>query len=429
MAEFHYDQNAEESVIGSMLEDNKVIPICAGMLTAESFLFTPHKILFSACVELSNSGKPVDAITIADRLGEADLNRVGGIQFIFNLVEQTPSAANAEYYAEIVQSGLVRRQLDVSAKQILSLTQEEFDIEVTKAKAQELILKVGADVSSYERLPITDQVNNAYERLLGVKRGEHVEISTGFSQFDELTGGLHRKEFFILAGLPTIGKSAFIHNVLYNVAVKDNLPAVLFCYESNHVQVLLRMVAAQSGIDVQSNSQEALSDSVMEVLVKLKHSNLIIEDSCPRSIEYATSHCRRLKLEHPELAVAVFDHVHLMTADIGRYDNRESEVSKIADGLKDLAKSLNIATVGLSQLSRASIRRQEKRPMLDDLRASGTLEANADGVAFVYREDYYEALTDSPISSTELITRKNRNGPVGTTDFAYNRALSRFTEG
>lgn len=428
MADFHYNERAEMTVLGSMLEDNKVIPLCLEKLTSQSFFFNPHQIVFDACIKLNNENKAVDPVTISSALEEAELNRIGGIDYLFDLQGRIPTTANIEHYIDIVLDSHIRRQLDIGAKQIIQLTQEELSIDETMTKSQEIILSIGSDALVNEQLSILDQVDNTYEHLLKIERGDYVEIATGFKNLDSLTDGLHKQEFAIVAGLSSVGKSAFIHNIIYNIAINDNLPVVLFCYESNHVQVLKRIASAQSGVDIQENPKMALSQNVQEVLSKIKQSDLIIEDACPRTVEYAVSHCRRLKLEYPELTVAVFDHIHLMSADVGGYSNYEREISKISGTLKDLAKSLNIAVIGVSQMSRASIRRADTRPMLDDLRYSGSLENDSDLVIFVYREDYYESLTDSPISEAEIIVRKNRNGPVGDLSFEYNRALSLFTE-
>ena len=428
MADFHYNQRAEMTVIGSMLEDNKVIPLCLEKLTSQSFFFNPHQIVFDACVKLNNENKPIDPVTLSSALEEAELNRIGGIDYLFDIQGRIPTTANIEHYIDLVLDSHIRRQLDAGAKQILTLTQEQLAINETITKAQELILKVNSDVLLDEQLTISEQISNTYEHLLKLEKGEYTEISTSYSKLDMLTDGFHRKDFTIIAGLPSVGKSGLAHNMLYNIAVEANNTAVLFCYESNYIQVILRMLSAQSGVDLQESPKLSLSEDVINVLAKIKNSNLIIEDTCPRSVEYAVSHCRRLKLEHPELKVVIFDHLHLMTADTGQYSSPEREVSKISGMLKDLAKSLNIAVVGICQMSRASIRRADTRPMLDDLRHSGSLEADADLVMFVYREDYYDTLTISPVSAVELIVRKNRNGPIGTINFEYNRALSLFTE-
>ncbi|KKN58775.1 hypothetical protein LCGC14_0548700 [marine sediment metagenome] len=428
MADFHYNQRAEMTVIGSMLEDNKVIPLCIEKLTSQSFFFNPHQIVFDACTKLNHENKPIDPVTLSSTLEEGELNRIGGIDYLFDLQGRIPTTANIEHYIDLVLDSHIRRQLDIGAKQIIQLTQEGLSIDETLINSQELILTIGSDVMANEQLSISDQVNNAYEHLLKIEKGEYVEISTGYDKLDLLSDGFHRQEFAIVAGLSSVGKSAFMHNIIYDIAINNNCPVVLFCYESNHVQVIKRMVSAQSGVDIQANTKMAVSEDVMNILAKIKHSNLIIEDVCPRSVEYAVAHCRRLKLEYPDLTLAVFDHIHLMTADVGGYSNYEREVSKISATLKDLAKSLNIAVVGICQMSRASIRRADTRPMLDDLRASGSLEQDSDLVMFIYREDYYDSFTISPVSATELIVRKNRNGPIGTINFEYNRALSLFTE-
>lgn len=428
MADFHYNEIAEMTVLGSMLLDNTTIPLCSEKLTSQNFLLNPHQMVFDACIKLSNENKAVDPVTISGILDEAELNRIGGIDYLFDLQGRIPTTDNIEHYINLVFDSHIKRQLDVSAKRITQLTQEGLSADEAVTKAQELILSIGSDALVNEQLSIYDQVNNTFNHLLDIGKGEYIEISTGYPKLDLLTDGLHRKEFAIIAGLSSVGKSAIVHNIMYDIAINNNLPVVLFCYESNHVQVLKRIASAQSGVDIQESPELARSQAVQAVLSKIKQSDLVIEDICPRNVEWAVSHCRRLKLEYPELAVAIFDHIHLMSADVGQYSNYEREVSKISGTLKDLAKSLNIAVVGVSQMSRASIRRADTRPMLDDLRYSGSLENDADLVMFVYREDYYNSLTESPISEAEIIVRKNRNGPIGTIPFKYNRALSLFTE-
>jgi replicative DNA helicase len=428
----HYDETAEQSVLGAMMESPKALSSCMVILGSdiEVFFRAAHKIIYHHIRELVRDGKAVDPVLVGERIDKDEgLNRIGGGTVLYEMVEKLPTAANADYYAEIVRGRFLYRQLDIGAKQILTLTKEGKPIDETIALSQEAILSVGADGSS-EYLTPSDQVNSTYEYYLQFNDASSmVEIPTGFpNTLDPLIGGLHRQEFFLLAGLPSMGKSAFAHNILYHVAVERGLPCVLFCYESNHRMIHTRMVASQTGTHLSDNPQAITSEPVINVLAKIKHSNLIIRDNCPMTIEFAVAEARRLKFEHPDLAIVMFDHIHQMTAE-GQHGSRNQELTVISGQLKRLAKQLDVAVVGVAQLSRGVIRRKgENRPQLSDLRDSGSLEQDGDTVVFIHRDDYFsdddsETSTsfDNPVSLTEIIVRKQKDGMIGVCSYNYHR--------
>lgn len=428
--EFHYEEDAEKAVLGAMMEDIKAVPACIHILgeNPEVFLFIPHQIIYGTMVELFKEAKAIDPVLLCERIEKREeLNRIGGAVYIYDLWKSVPTAENAEYYSDIVKTSYIRRQLDVGAKKILQLTKEEVSLTELLSLAQECVLKVGVD-SIPKTITPAEQANDTYNQLVNWSKGKLVEISTGFPQLDALTYGLHRKQLTVLASPPSVGKSAFAHNILYHLAVENNVPCVLFCYESDHVAVHARMISMATGIDLRQHPELTTSEEVIRILKKIEKSPLIIEDICPRSVEYAVTATRRWQLEYPHLAVIICDHLQMMSsAQTGRYDNYEREMARISGSLKDLAKTANVAVMGISQLSRDSVKRA-RRPSLDDLRGSGALEQDGDLVMFLYREDYFETLYDSPISETELIVRKQKDGPIGTIKLQYERAISRFKE-
>jgi replicative DNA helicase len=296
-----------------------------------------------------------------------------------------------------------------------------------QSKAQELISGVTSGLD--KEISIKEQADKAHERLMQMSNGLHIELSTGFINLDLMLSGLQKKKYYLIAGLPSVGKSCFAHNILYHIAVELQQPAALFCYESDAASVILRMVSMKTGIDLFENAHKTKdNERVVEVFSKIQKSPMMIFDDMPFNVEYAVAKAQRLKVEYPDLSLIVFDHLHEMTADVGKYGNQEAVVSTISGNLKRLAKLIDVPVVALCQMSRASIKQQNPRPMLNDLRASGALEFGADVVVFVYRDDYYESTTPSPISETEIIIRKNRDGPVGTLKYQYYRAINKFEE-
>ena len=425
----HYDKDAEIAVIASMMADNANIPRCVEILNqGDAFVFSPNRILYLAMKSLWENGKPCDVVSVANQVElNGDLTRIGGREYIADIAIFDAVPENLEYYAKLVHELFVRRQLSACAPKIQQIANEDLTVDEMQSNAQELIssLSTGFD----KEVGIKEQADKAHERLMQMSEGNHIELSTGFSNLDLMLSGLQKKKYYLIAGLPSVGKSSFAHNILYHVAVELQRPAALFCYESDAASVILRMVSANTGIDLFENAHKTKNNAeVVNVFSKIQKSPLIILDDMPFSVEYAVAKAQRLKVEHPDLSLIVFDHLHEMTADVGKYGNQESVVSTISGNLKRLAKIIDIPVLALCQMSRASIKQQNPRPMLNDLRASGALEFGADVVVFIYRDDYYEQATPSPISETEIIIRKNRDGPVGTLKYQYYRAISKFEE-
>lgn len=418
----YFDRDAERAVLGIMLDNNVVIAMVQEKLGQDESVFalSSHRIIYKAILEMTGN---IDQITLTSKLREQhNLTKAGNI--IPQLANQTYDHDSIGDYCDIVKRMHTKRQLVSAGKKISLIPNDDVGTPEMLSKAQEMVLSVSGVVS--ERKGLREQCDDAFSKLK--KRGENfIEISTGFSNFDYLTGGIHKKLYYVIAGLPSIGKSAMVHNMLYNISVENNLPSALFCYESNAAAIITRMVSLSTDVDLTYGLQPEDEMTVLEAITKISRSPLIIIDDCSNSVESSVATTQRLKVEHPDLAVAVYDHLHLMTANV-KNGSKEQIVGTVSNTIKNIAKQLDIAVIGVSQLNRSSIRRQDQRPMLDDLRQSGDIEAGADFVGFVYRPDYYEPDTPSPISPTELIVRKNKDGEVGVLQYDYHRKYSKFEE-
>lgn len=418
----HFDADAERAVLSLMLDNNVLIPVVQERLGVDNNVFAlgTHRIIYQTILEMSGN---VDQITLTSKLREQhNLTKAGNL--IPQLVRQTPDSDSIGDYCDIVKRMATKRQLVSAGKKISIIPNEDIDTPEMLAKAQQMVLSVSGIVA--ERKGIREQCDEAFAKMKG--RGENfIEVSTGFSGLDYMTGGLQKKLYYVIAGLPGSGKSALIQNMLYNISVRNNIPTVLFCYESNASAVITRMVSLSTGVDLTYGLQDDDETTVLKAITDISRSPLIIIDDCSNAVEVSVATTQRLKAEHPDLAVVVYDHLHLMTADV-RNGSKEQIVGTVSNTIKNIAKQLDIAVIGVSQLSRASVRRQDQRPMLDDLRWSGDIEAGADFVGFIYRQDYYEPETPSPISPTELIVRKNKDGELGVLQYDYHRKYSKFSE-
>ena len=418
----HFDKDAEQAVLGIIIDNNALIPMALEILGQDEnvFVLSAHRIIYKAILEMTGN---VDQITLVAKLREQhNLPQAGNI--IPQLVRQTYDHDSLGDYCGIVRRMATKRQLVSAGKKISIIPNEDIDTAEMLSKAQNMVLSVSGVVA--ERKGIREQCDEAYAKLKS--RGDNfIEIPTGFSNFDYLTGGLQKKQYYVIAGHTGVGKSAYCQNMLYNISVRNNIPTVLFCYESNATAIITRMVSLSTGVDLTYGLQPGDEMQVLKSVTNISRSPLIIIDDCSSSVEVAVASSQRLKAEHPDLAVAVYDHLHLMTADV-RNGTKEQIVGAVSNTLKNIGKQLDIAVIGVSQLSRASIRRQDQRPMLDDLRWSGDIEAGADFVGFIYRDDYYEPETPSPVSPTELIVRKNKDGELGVLQYNYHRKYSKFDE-
>ncbi len=420
---------AEQSVIGAMLIDRDGIQVASEIISSDDFYNKQHGLLFDAMVQLFEEGKPVDPVTLQDRLREKDVPpEISSLGYIGNIVANVPTAYNIRYYAQIVAERSTLRKLIKLMGEIENNCYEckepvDEILDSTEKKVFELVQRRNTD----DLVPIRKVVVDALERIQAAykARGTLCGIPIGFTDLDYMTSGLQPSELILIAARPSMGKTAFVLNIAQHIAFKEKKGVLIFSLEMNKVQLVNRMFSLESKVDAQNLKTGKLTDSEWEKLVEsagiIGTSNLVIDDTHDISIGELRSKCRRYKMDH-QLDIVIIDYLQLMTGS-GKSESRQQEISEISRSLKGLARELNVPVVALSQLSREVEKRPDKRPMMSDLRESGAIEQDADVVMFIYREDYYNKDTDKK-DIAEIIIGKQRNGPIGKVDLAW---LSQYT--
>lgn len=427
-----HSQEAEQSVIGSMIMDREAILIASEMLTGEDFYQRQFGIVFEAMVELFNQNEPVDLVTLQDRLRAKEVpEEISSMEFIRDILENLPTSTNVKYYAKIVAEKSTLRKLIRVNDEISNLcyggveSLEEV-LEQTEKKVFDLVQRRNAG----EFVPIKQVVLNAIQKIeiASRTRGNVTGIATGFKDLDYQTSGFQPSDLILIAARPSMGKTAFVLNIAQYMAFHNNETVAIFSLEMSKEQLVNRLLSMESGVDAQKLRNGNLTDNDWERLVEgaegVARSNLIIDDTPGISLSELRSKCRKYKLEH-HLGVVMIDYLQLMTGGGRSSESRQQEVSDISRGLKSLARELNVPVVALSQLSRAVEQRPDHRPMLSDLRDSGAIEQDADMVMFLYRDAYYNK--DSEVKNlAEVIVAKQRNGPIGTINLLWMPEFTAF---
>lgn len=424
---------AEQSVVGAMLMDKDAIMTAAEIVSREDFYQTAYGILFEAMVELFNEGKPVDLITLQERLKEKDVPpEITSLEFARDLLTAVPTSANVKYYAEIVMGKSMLRKLIKLNEEIenmcyLGRDSLEAVLETTEKRVFELVQK--RNTGDY--VPIKQVVLNALDKIekSSKTKGTVTGIPTGFIDLDYKTSGLQPSDLILVAARPSMGKTAFVLNIAQHVAFRSNKTVAIFSLEMSKEQLVNRLFSLESQVDAQLLRTGNLKDSDWEKLIEgagvIGKSKMIIDDTPGISISELRSKCRKFKLEQG-LDLIIIDYLQLMTGRVGgRAESRQQEISDISRSLKGLARELNVPVIALSQLSRAVEQRPDHRPMMSDLRESGAIEQDADVVMFIYRDDYYNKDTDMK-NIAEIIIAKQRNGPIGTVNLAWLPNYTKF---
>ena len=422
---------AEQSVIGAMLLDRDAILIASEILTSDDFYQNQYGIIFDAMVELCNEGKPVDLITLQNRLKEKDLPPdISSMEYVRELIEAVPTSANVKYYANIVsEKALLRRLIkateDVANTCYLEKESTEMILEESEKKLFNILQRsIGGDY-----VPIQQVVLNAINNIEKASKlkGSVTGIPTGFIDLDYKTSGMHPSDLVLIAARPSMGKTAFVLNIAQYMAFRKDVTVAIFSLEMSKEQLVNRLLAMESHVDSQNMRTGNLKDEDWTKLVEgadiIGRSNLIIDDTPGISISELRSKCRKYKLEHG-LDIIIIDYLQLMSGSGRHSESRQQEISDISRSLKALARELNVPVIALSQLSRAVEQRPDHRPMLSDLRESGAIEQDADVVMFIYRDDYYHKDTEKK-DIAEIIIAKQRNGPIGTVELVW---LPRYTQ-
>lgn len=423
---------AEQSVVGSMLMGREAIMAASEMLTSDDFYQHQYGVIFDAMVELFNEGKPVDLVTLQDRLKEKDLPpEITSMEFVRDLLNAVPTSANVRHYATIVSEKAVLRRLIKLSEEIENecyLNKEP--VEVILEETEKRMFKLLQQRNSGDYVPIRQVVMNTLENIerASKTKGNVTGLATGFTDLDYKTSGFQPSDFILVAARPSMGKTAFVLNIVQYMAFKKDKAVAIFSLEMSREQLMNRLFSMESKVDSQSLRTGNLKDEEWSKLIEsagiIGESNLIIDDTPGISIAEMRSKCRKYKLEHG-LDIIIIDYLQLMTGSGRGSDSRQQEISDISRSLKALARELNVPVVALSQLSRAVEQRTDHRPMLSDLRESGAIEQDADVVMFIYRDDYYNKDSEDK-GIAEIIIAKQRNGPIGTVNLVWLPDYTKF---
>ena len=412
--------------------DREAVIAASEIIVGSDFYQHQYGVMFDAMVELFNEGKPVDLVTLQDRLKEKDVPpEVSSLDFVRDIVTMVPTSANVRSYAQIVHEKAVLRKLIRTTEEIANTCYAGKDpLEDILADTEKQIFNLLQSRSTQDFVPIKQVAINVLEKIEEAYKtqGTVTGVPTGFIDLDYKLSGFQPSDLVLIAARPSMGKTAFVLNVVDHVAVRKKLPCMVFSLEMSKEQLVNRMLSMESNVDSQKLRTGSLTDAdwdaVIEGVGTIGNSKLLIDDTPGISIMELRSKCRKVKLEFG-LSLVIIDYLQLMSGSGKSGDNRQQEISEISRSLKALARELNAPVIALSQLSRACETRQDHRPMLSDLRESGAIEQDADVVMFLYRDDYYNKDTDTP-NIAEVIIAKQRNGPIGTIQLMWRPELTKF---
>lgn len=427
---------AEQAVLGSMLLSKYATVKAIESLTSASFFLEKHGKIFNAIKDLASKNIPLDITTLTSKLKDENLlNEIGGVDYLSEILEATPTAANVDYYLKIVEDKSILRNLIEEATEIATLGYtNEFSVSETLDKAEAKILNVVKNRKSSEFKQMPEVLTEIEEKLekLASNKGKISGIPTGFYDLDNLTDGFHENELIIIAARPAMGKTALALNIATNVALKSKKSVIIFTLEMRAEQLVTRMISSLGQVEAKKLQNGSLNSNdwqrVNEAMSQLSDTNIYIDDSPGVTIGDIKAKSRRIASSDENVGIILIDYLTLI-GSMGRYSgNRQQEVSEISRALKTLALELKIPVVTLAQLSRTPELRENKRPVLSDLRESGSIEQDADLVAFIYRDDYYNEASkiDDNMSKTEIIIRKNRNGRIGTAELLFKKNTLSF---
>lgn len=424
---------AEEAVLGALLIDPDAIIRIAHLINPEDFYLQRHTWIYEAIVDLHQRRDPPDLITLTDELERRDhLGSIGGPAFLTDLVNATPTSIHVEYYARIVERTAILRRLIDGATQIAKLAYEDSeDVTEIVDQAESIIFGISSTDRKRDLRPIRQAIDAYYDRIeyLSQHQGEIIGIPTGLKDLDRLLGGLQRSDLIIMAARPGMGKTSLGLSLTLQAARKWDKRIALFSLEMSDEQLVQRLLSAETGIDSQRLRLGQIRDEEWPVLMQattlLADTAIFIDDTPAISAMELRSKARRLDSEHG-IDLIIVDYLQLMRGE-NRNENRQQEISFISRSLKELARELNVPVIAMSQLSRAVESRHDKRPMLADLRESGSIEQDADVVLFIYRDEIYNPDTEFP-NIAEIIVSKHRSGPTGIFSVYFKKQLAQFVD-
>ncbi|GLI07859.1 replicative DNA helicase [Paenibacillus tyrfis] len=422
---------AEQAVLGAILLDGDALVTAMERVTSDDFYRGSHQRIFEAMIEIAEANEPVDLVTLTARLQDKkQLEEVGGISYLSELANAVPTAANVDYYAQIVEEKSMLRRLIRAATQIVTNGYSgEDEVGMLLSDAEQRIMEISQARSGSGFIAIKDVLMEVFDKVefLFNQKGSTTGVRSGFADLDKMTSGFQRSDLIIVAARPSVGKTAFALNIAQNVGVREKETVAIFSLEMGAAQLVQRMICAEANVDAGRMRTGFLEPDDWEKLTmaigSLSEANIYIDDSPSVTVADIRAKCRRLKKEKG-LGMILIDYLQLIHGR-GKGDNRQQEVSEISRTLKQIARELDVPVIALSQLSRGVEQRQDKRPMMSDLRESGSIEQDADIVAFLYRDDYYDKESEKK-NIIEIIIAKQRNGPVGTVELAFLKNYNKF---
>jgi len=422
---------AEQSVLGGILIENEAINRVMEILDPDDFYRDAHHKIFNALINLSERDEPADLITLTNELRKIDqLDSIGGASYLASLIDSVPTAANIEYYAKIVKEKSILRKLIQTSTEIITQSYEDRgDVEVFLDEAERAIFDISEKRVRPSFFSIRDVVKESFKTIerLFQKKELVTGVPSGFKELDRMTAGFQPSDLIIIAGRPSMGKTAFCLNVAQYAAVENKIPVAVFSLEMSKEQLVIRMLCSEAHVEGTRLRTGFLNESDWPKLTiaagNLSEAPIYIDDSAALSVLELRAKARRLKSERG-LGMLIIDYLQLMKGR-ARVESRQQEISEISRSLKALAKELNIPVIAVSQLSRKTEERTGNRPQLSDLRESGAIEQDADLIIFIYRDEVYNRAEDNPNrGKAEVIIGKQRNGPIGKIEMAF---LDKFT--
>ena len=424
---------SEQSILGSIILDKEAIITVAETIQPMDFYKEAHKIIYESMLKLNSNNEPIDLITLIEELRkEGHLDSIGGISYLTSLSTIVPTTSNVKYYANIVKEKSVMRQLIKASNEIINLGYDaSTDVQEILDKAEKNIFDISQEKSGDDIQPINVVLQDTFEMIekLCTDKSEVTGITTGFADLNKKINGLQRTDLILLAARPAMGKTAFSLNLVQNAALKGDASVAVFSLEMSKEQLVQRMLSAQSNVELSKIKTGNLGESdwprIIDGMAVLSEANIFIDDTPGIKISEIRSKCRRLKIEKG-LDLILIDYLQLMEGE-GKNENRQQEIAKISSSLKILAKELDCPVVALSQLSRSPELRKDHRPILSDLRESGSIEQDADIVMFLYRDEYYHDDSEKK-NIGEVIIAKNRHGETGNVELVWFGQVQKFAD-
>ena len=428
-----HNLESEQCVIGSIIVEEETLVPVAEILDREDFYIDAHKVIYDSMIELGNERKPIDMITLTNRLKEKGyLDQVGGVTYLTSITNMIPTTSNVKVYAEIVKKNSTLRKLIKASNDIISMGYEASDsLDDILNVAEKKIFDISQDRMSQDFKPISEVLTSVTAMIEEVysKGSDITGLDTGFIDLNKKLGGFHKSDLILIAARPGMGKTAFALNLVANAAIRSKSSVAVFSLEMSKEQLVQRLLSSQSNVALDNISKGKIADDEWKKLTDgmtvLSSSHIFIDDTPGIKVSEIRSKCRKLKMEKG-LDMIMIDYLQLMEAD-GRADNRQQEVSKISRSLKILAKEMNCPVIALSQLSRNTESGKDHMPKLSDLRDSGAIEQDADIVMFIYRDEYYTKMETKKKDLAEIIIAKNRHGEISNIELVWIGKIQKFS--